>query len=461
MIKRSEQIKMNIGALRTEGDINLTRNRAIWQNNHLSKESFELLNEDSRYYLHQSLSTPCLNVIEKSYGIFIEDINGKKYMDFHGNNVHQIGYGNEYVIQAVKEQLDILPFSPRRYTNKAAIQLAKKLVDIAPASLNKVLLAPGGTSAVSMALKLVRKATGKFKTISMWDSFHGASLDAISVGGEAIFRNGMGPLMPGNTHVMPYNSYRGFFGDDNNTFRSLDYLEFVLERESEIGAIILEPVRCTDVHIPPKGYYQRLRDICNRNNIILIFDEIPTALGRTGKMFTFEHFGIEPDIVLLGKGLGGGVFPMAAMLVRGELDVARDIALGHYTHEKSSLGCAAALATLNYIEDYNLINKANELGNYMGMRLKKMQERFESIGDVRGIGLLYGVEIVLDRDSKEKAIYEAEQVMYKCMEKGLSFKVSQGNVLTLTPPLIIKEQELELAMNILEQSIQEVFEFHN
>ncbi|UZM97496.1 aminotransferase class III-fold pyridoxal phosphate-dependent enzyme [Lysinibacillus sp. MHQ-1] len=128
----------------------------------------------------------------------------------------------------------------------------KKLVDIAPESLNKVLLTPGGTSAVGMALKLVRKVTGKFKTISMWDSFHGASLDAISVGGEALFRNGMGPLMPGSLHIAPYNSYRGLFDDVNGRFKSLDYLEYVLERENEIGAIILEPVRCTDVHIPPK-----------------------------------------------------------------------------------------------------------------------------------------------------------------------------------------------------------------
>jgi len=454
---RGEEImEKNIEVLRTEGDINLTKTRTLWQGKHLSKESFELLNDDSKYYLHQSLSTPCLNIIEKSYGIYIEDIDGRKYMDFHGNNVHQIGYGNEYVIQAVKEQLDILPFSPRRYTNKVAIQLAKKLVDIAPESLNKVLLSPGGTSAVGMALKLVRKVTGKFKTISMWDSFHGASLDAISVGGEALFRNGMGPLMPGSQHIAPYNSYRGLFDDDNGRFKSLDYLEYVLERENEIGAIILEPVRCTDVHIPPKEYYQRLRNICDRNNILLIFDEIPTALGRTGKMFTFENFGVIPDIVLLGKGLGGGVFPMAAMLVKGELDVAQDIALGHYTHEKSSLGCAAALATLNYIEEFKLIDKANQLGNYMRIRLEKMQEQYEIIGDVRGIGLLYGVELVLNRNSKEKAISEAEQVMYKCMEKGLSFKVSQGNVLTLTPPLIINEHELELAMDILEQSIQEI-----
>lgn len=446
----------NSGKMRTEGDINISENRNIWQKNNLSEESFQLLEKDSDYYLHQSLSTPCLNVIEKSYGIYLEDIEGKKYMDFHGNNVHQVGYGNKYVINAVKDQLDKLPFSPRRYTNKPAINLAKKLIDLAPESLNKVLFAPGGTTAVSMALKLVRKATGKFKTISLWDSFHGASLDAISVGGEAVFRNKMGPLMPGNMHIIPYNSYRNFFDGDSNGLKGLDYLEYILEREDDVGAIIMEPIRCTDVQIPPKVYYNRLRQICDDFNVLLIFDEIPTAFGRTGKMFTFENYDIVPDIVVLGKGLGGGVFPMGAIIVDEKLDVAQDIALGHFTHEKSSIGCAAAIATLEYIEDNNLLDRSNELGKYMKTRLEQMQKKFNIIGDVRGIGLLYGVELVLDKQTKEKAINEAELIMYKCMEKGLSFKVSQGNVLSLSPPLTITNKELEKAMTIIEESIDEV-----
>lgn len=443
--------------LRTEGDVNLTEGRKEWQKKHLSEEAYQLLEEDQAYYMQQSLSTPCLNVIEKSYGIYIEDIDGRKYMDFHGNSVHQIGYGNEYVIRAIKEQLDILPFSPRRYTNRTAIQLAKKLADLAPGNLNKVLFAPGGTSAVSMALKLARKATGKFKTVSLWDSFHGASLDAISVGGEALFREGMGPLLPGSLHIMPYNSYRCFLGDSTESAaKSLDYLEYVLERERDVGAIILEPIRCTDVQIPPKDYYARLRRICDKHGILLIFDEIPTALGRTGTMFAFENYDVIPDIVLLGKGLGGAAFPMAAMLVRNDWDVGQEIALGHFTHEKSSVGCAAAFATLQYIEDHQLLERSQTLSQYMQRRLDQMKDRFLIIGDVRGIGLLFGVELVQDRRTKEKALAESEKVMYRCMEKGLSFKVSQGNVLTLAPPLVITELQLKEAMDILEESIGEV-----
>ena len=153
--------------------------------------------------MHQSLSSPCLNVINKSEGIYIEDIEGRKIMDFHGNSVHQVGHGHPRVVNAIKDQLDQLPFCPRRYTNTTAIDLASRLAELAPGNLNKMLFAPGGTNAIGMALKLSRYATGRHKTISMWDSFHGASLDAISIGGESLFRKDVGPLMPGSEHIPP------------------------------------------------------------------------------------------------------------------------------------------------------------------------------------------------------------------------------------------------------------------
>ncbi|MBW8003879.1 MAG: aminotransferase class III-fold pyridoxal phosphate-dependent enzyme, partial [Planctomycetes bacterium] len=161
------------------------------------------LDEDARYFLHQSLSTPCLNVLSSCEGIYIEDLQGNRIMDFHGNYVHQVGFRNKRVIEAIIEQLNTLPFCTRRYTNIPAIRLARKLAELAPGKLNKVLFTPAGTAAIGMALKLARAATGRFKTISMWDSFHGASLDAISIGGEALFRKGMGPLLPGTEHVPP------------------------------------------------------------------------------------------------------------------------------------------------------------------------------------------------------------------------------------------------------------------
>ncbi|MFC4303782.1 aspartate aminotransferase family protein [Cohnella boryungensis] len=443
---------------RTEGDINLSTERKQWQEANLSPRTMEVLEEDSRYFLHQSMSTPCLNVITNAEGIYLEDMDGRKIMDFHGNSVHQVGHKNQSVINAVKNQLDELSFLPRRYTSPIATQLARKLVELAPGDLNKVLFTPGGTSAIGLAMKLARKATGKFKTISTWDSFHGASLDAISVGGEGTFRNHIGPLLPGTEHMMPYNSYRSLFGDhDDGGSKSLDYLEYMLEREEDVGAIILEPIRSTDVQIPPKAYFQRLRRICDRYGILLILDEIPTAFGRTGTMFVHEHYDIVPDIVVVGKGFGGGVFPMAGIIAREGLDVAQDISLGHYTHEKSSVGCAAALATITFIENNGLLEHAKRMGAFLEQRLKGMKDRHGIIGDVRVKGMLAAIELVTDRITKEKAVEGTEKVMYQCMENGLSFKVSNGNVITLVPPLITTQQELEKALTIIEEAIVNVF----
>src|SRR5215831_19280932 len=167
-----------------EGEGNRSAERERWQRECLDDTTREWLAEDARWFLHQSLSTPCLNVLAHCEGSHIEDLQGRRYLDFHGNNVHHVGFANPRVIEAISAQMRELAFCSRRYTNLPAIRLAQKLAEIAPGRLNKVLLAPGGTSAVGMALKLARVVTGRFKTISLWDSFHGASLDAISIGGE-------------------------------------------------------------------------------------------------------------------------------------------------------------------------------------------------------------------------------------------------------------------------------------
>src|SRR5262245_57245042 len=192
-----------IDNLRSEGDLNTSPRRAAWQAENIDRETHHWLEEDAKYFLHQSLSTPCLDVLKSCRGAEITNFQGRDLLDFHGNNVHQVGFSHPYVLEAIKAQLQELSFCPRRYTNIPAIKLARKLTALAPGNLSRVLFAPAGTAAIGMAIKLARAATGRFKTISMWDSFHGASLDAISVGGEAIFRSGIGPLLPGCEHVPP------------------------------------------------------------------------------------------------------------------------------------------------------------------------------------------------------------------------------------------------------------------
>jgi len=170
-------------------------------------------------------------------------------------------------------------------------------------------------------------------------------------------------------------------------------------------------------------------------------------------MFTFEHFDVIPDIVVIGKGLGGGVFPLAAMIAKEELDVAGKRAMGHYTHEKSPVGCAAALATINYIEEHKLVANARKLGQHALKRLVKMQERHPLIGDVRGLGLFLGIELVKNRQTRERASDEAEAIMYAALSKGLSFKLTMGNILTLTPALTITRKEIDKALDIIDACI--------
>ena len=414
-----------------------------------------LLDRDAAAYLHQSLSTPCFDALAEADGIWLVDTEGRRYMDFHGNNVHQVGYRHPRVIDAVKRQLDTLPFSPRRFTNAAAVDLAERLGALAPDPLGKVLLAPGGTLAIGMALKLARVATGRHKTISMWDAFHGASLDAISIGGEAVFRRDMGPLMPGAEHVPPCDPRDCRFGCGGSCdARCAGYVDYVLGKEGDVAAVIVETVRCTDVQIPPPSYYRTLRDACDRHGALLILDEVPIGLGRTGTMFAFERYGIVPDMVVLGKGLGGAVFPMAALIARRDLDVAGDRALGHYTHEKSSVGCAAALATLDVVEDERLCERARTLGERALDRMRGIARRHPLVADVRGVGLLLGLE--LRHADGSPARHEAERVMYGCLARGLSFKIGQGNVITLSPPLVIAEADLDRAFDILDDAIAEV-----
>jgi 4-aminobutyrate aminotransferase len=441
-------------SLLTEGDVNFAPSRKSWYKT-LDTTTMDLLDQDSEVFLHQSLSTPCLDVLQSCEGIYITDTSGKKLMDFHGNNVHQVGYRNAYVVNKVKEQLDILPFSPRRYTNAVAIDCAKKITSLFPPALARVLFAPGGTSTIGIALKLARVVTGKYKVVSLADSFHGASIDAIAAGGEEQFKRYLGPLIPNTTNIPQPTGYRNTNGlEDDIAYANA--LENILKNDNGVGAFIAETVRNTDVQIPSKAYWKRIREICTQYNVLLILDEIPIAFGRTGKMFAFEHYDIEPDIVCLGKGLGGGVIPFAAMVCREEYNIAGDVSLGHYTHEKSPLGSAAALAMIEYLEQEHILEKVHEDEIFMREQLQLLKERHPVIGDVRGIGLLWGIELVKDAVTKTKAITEAEKIMYECLANGLSFKVSQGNVLQLCPPLIITREQLMSAITIIDNAIAKV-----
>jgi (R)-1-hydroxy-2-aminoethylphosphonate ammonia-lyase len=232
-------------------------------------------------------------------------------------------------------------------------------------------------------------------------------------------------------------------------------IRYVLAKETDVAAVIAEPIRAVP-YIPPPGFWQEVRAACDAHGALLIFDEIPTGLGKTGRLFACEHFGVTPDVLVLGKGLGGGVVPVAALLTRSEYDVLGDRALGHCTHEKNPLLARAALTTLEIIEEEGLVANAARVGALALALLGELKARHALVGDVRGIGLVLGVELVRDRATKEPADAEADAVLYRCLERGLSFKTTFGNVLTLTPPLTVSAAEMAQAVAILDGAIGEV-----
>ncbi len=446
-----------------EGDVNLSPNRARWQERASCVATRALLARDEAVFLRQSLSTPCLSTVVRAEGSWLEDTDGRRYLDFHGNSVHHIGHGHPKVIQAVQSQMAELAFAPRRFTCEPAVTLAESLCALVPGGPWKVLFAPGGSEAVEIALKIARLSTGRFKTVSFWDSFHGAGFAAASVGGEALFRSdGIGPLLAGTEHVAPFSCYRCPYGFESpGGIPDLDrchmtcahMVEYVLEREQDVAAVVAEPIRAVP-YLPPPGFWQRVRRACERSGALLVFDEIPTGLGKTGRFCAHEHVGVSPDILVLGKALGGGMLPLAAVLARAELDVMADKAIGHYTHEKNPVLAAAALATLSVIKEEGLVSRAAELGDYLVRTLRERVGHLPVVGDVRGAGLLVGVELVTADGSP--ASDEADRVLYVALERGLSFKATMGSVLTLSPPLTVKREELELAVDILADCLEEV-----
>src|SRR5271166_3207545 len=312
-----------------EGDTNRSPRRRAWSETHLDEATRALVERDARVFLQQSVSTPCLSAIRHAEGIWIEDLQGRRYMDFHGNNVHHIGYSHPRLIRAIRGQMDDLSFTPRRYTCAPAVELAEKLVEITPTGLGKVLFAPSGSDALEIALAYARAATGRFKTLSFWDSYHGAGFGARSVGGEAMFHSGpIGPLLCGAEHVPPFGDYRNAWGvTEGSAELCVRTIRYVLEKEGDVAAVIGEPIRAVP-YIPPSGFWPAVRQACDEFGTLLIFDEIPTGLGKTGKMFACQHDGVVPDILVLGKGLGGGILPIAAMMCRPELDVCGSFAFG-------------------------------------------------------------------------------------------------------------------------------------
>jgi len=421
----------------------------------------DLLRRDEIVFMHQAGSTPCLAAIARAEGIWLEDVSGHRFIDLHGNNPHHIGYGHPRLIEAITRQIRTLPFTPRRFTDQPAVELAEKLCAIWPSGKGKVLFATGGSDAIEIALKIARVATGRYKTLSFYGSYHGSGFGALSVGGRPNDRpQRLGPLLTGALHAPPYyrsGKLRGGLAPDAEQWaeHSLECIRTIFHYEGgDIAAFIAEPIRNTP-YVPPSWFWPEVRALCDRHGTLLIFDEIPTGLGKTGRMFASQYSAVPPDITVLGKALGGGMLPIAAVIASEVLDCAKDLSLGHYTHEKNPVTACAALTTLQIIEEEGLVENARQVGEWALARLREIGDRSPLITGVRGKGLLLAFDVC---DHPHSGLTEgdiAASLARRLYAAGVSLSASSDGVLSMSAPLVISQSEMEIVLDRVETALRE------
>jgi 4-aminobutyrate aminotransferase len=401
----------------------------------------DLISRDAAAFFHQEGSSPCPFALRKAQGVWLEDMEGRRFIDLHGNTAHHLGYGHPRLIAALKQQLDELPFSPRRFTNEPAVMLAEKLLGHWPGAPAKVLFATGGSDAIEIALKLARVATRRHGTLSFEGSYHGHGFGAFGLSRSAPDAR-LGPFLSGRHHVPGY--WQG-------AERSLAAIKAVFDRSAkDIGAVIAEPIR-SNCHVPPDWFWPQVRLLCDAHGTLLIFDEIPSGLGKTGRFFAFEHMGVVPDAVVLGKALGGGVVPIAAVIADARLDVAPDLDLGHYTHEKNPLTTRAALTMIEIIEDDRLDQRAAELGRRVMFALAEMAARNPFIAGARGKGLLLALEFAPPLCGREPGPDFTGDLVEAFWREGLSTTDKGPASVGFSPPLIISDDEITEALARVER----------
>lgn len=406
-------------------------------------EPDDLVARDAAAFFHQHGSSPCIGALRRAEGIWLEDMEGRRFIDLHGNTVHHLGHGHPELVAALKRQLDTLAFSPRRFTNEPAVRLAEALLARWPGAPARVLFATGGSDAIEIALKLARVATGRDETISIEGSYHGHGFGAFGLS-QATPDPRLGAFLPGRHHVTPY-----WAGEDGPA-RMIEDTARILKASPGIAAVIAEPMR-SNCHVPPPGLWLEMRRLCDAHGALLIFDEIPSGLGKTGRFFAFEHFGAVPDAVVLGKSLGGGLVPVAAVIADARLNVAPELELGHYTHEKNPLTTRAALTTLEIIARDGLVARADALGTRLLAGVARMAERVPAITGARGLGLLLAVAFDPARCGMEPGPAFTRRLVETCFAFGLSTTAKGAAGIGLSLPLTITDHEADEVLARLEQ----------
>jgi 2,2-dialkylglycine decarboxylase (pyruvate) len=403
-------------------------------------------------------------VIERGRGCELWDVDGSRYLDFESSQYcMQTGHSHPKVVLAAREQAQTLMQIGSRFTNVPRIKLAQKLASIAPFPHARTFFLTTGSEANEAAFRLAKRSTGSFEVVALLRGFHGRTLASFSA---SIFglneRAGYGPVMPGVCAIPAPYPYRCHFQCGSCDLRCWELGKELIERTTSgrPAALIMEFVLGGGGVIPiPRNFAQAVRSFCSERGALIIADEALTGMGRTGRWFASEHTGVVPDIIVTSKALGGGV-PLSALMTSLEI-VDRAMAAGFVqaaTHEGDPLQCAIGLANFEVMKQENLVDRAVRMGQRFGHGLREIAERHESIGDVRGLGLLWGIEFVRDRESKAEDFELTATVTTECLRRGLIVggppPGSKVNVIRLAPPLIVKPEEIDEALEILGDAVE-------
>ena len=394
-------------------------------------------------------------VFESGTGYTLTDVDGNVYIDLSsGIYVTGCGHCHPRINNAIKGQIDTL-LNCHDFTTPVKAQLLEKLSSITPGDLNGIQFYSDGTAAVEAALRIARAATEKHEFISFHGDFHGKTLGAVSL---ATMDKYKGIRAAGFFRAPEANCYRCAFKmkyPECGVY-CVDYLELVLAEQTtqQVAAIVIEPIQgWRGSIVPPDGYFHKLRDFCDKHGILLIADEILTGMGRTGKMFCVEHWDVVPDMMVLGKGLGNG-YPVTAVVVSDRFKDQVEKISASTSHGGNPVACAAALASIETIEQEGLLEKSAQLGEFVLNRLRKIQQKHEIVGHVRGKGCLLGMELVKDRESKEPFVEAGRMVYRKACERGLAWIPAEQN-LRMSPPFIMPHEVADKALDIIEEAIEE------
>ncbi len=426
-------------------------------------EARKVLEKDQKY-VSQSYTRVYPFVIKRGRGVWVEDVDSNRFLDFtSGIAVLNTGHCHPEIVKAIQQQAEeFIHMSGTDFYYDIQSTLAQRLSGITPGPKEKrVFFGNSGAEAIEAALKLARYHTRRPRVLAFLGAFHGRTMGALSLtASKVIHEKGFSPLVPGITHIPYAYCYRCPYHLDypECDIACVDWIREDLFKRSippeEVAAIFVEPIQGEGGYIvPPPEFHQKLYRLAKEFGILFVADEVQTGMGRTGKMMAIEHWGVVPDIIALAKGIASGM-PLGATVSQAEV---MDWVPGSHasTFGGNPISCRAALKTIELLES-GLIENAAMMGDYLFGKLRELQNRFELIGEVRGKGLMIGVELVKDRERKVKAIEERNRIIQACFEKGLLILGCGENSIRLIPPLIITRREVDLALSILEEVFKRV-----